>query len=282
MRINFVQKIIDFIRGKSDAPIYYFDFFAKKFYGIKGKNIKTLILGSSHLEVAFLAEDGEFNFATVGQDLYYSYNLYKYLNRCSIKNIVISYSYFSAWSHNIYSVNNRSIDALIKTFCGINYQIPKLARKYGLYQLERFYKRIFKKKYYIVEKSYNGNYCAYPEKFIEKDPVIVAQKINRAHTLKPHDQLIYLEKLLSDVQANNQKLYIVITPYLKEYRKYLIPKKELFKDLYEFLQNFKEEYQLIDLFESDLFNKDDFYDYEHLNLNGAKKITKLIRDEIQN
>ena len=61
-----------------------------------------------------------------------------------------------------------------------------------------------------------------------------------------------------------------------------MPKKELFKDLYEFLQNFKEEYQLIDLFESDLFNKDDFYDYEHLNLNGAKKITKLIRDEIQN
>ena len=47
-------------------------FYVQKLETIKKiSNIKTLVLGSSHIEVSFIAESNEYNLALSSQDLYY-------------------------------------------------------------------------------------------------------------------------------------------------------------------------------------------------------------------
>ena len=68
MKIEFIQKIIDKIRRKPN----FTQILLQKFEGFKKlKDVKTLILGSSHLQNNYIAVEGEYNFAISSQDLYY-------------------------------------------------------------------------------------------------------------------------------------------------------------------------------------------------------------------
>lgn len=277
MNFNIGQELIDLLRGKK----FYMNIFSKKSMGIKKiKNLDTLILGSSHLECGYIASNNEFNMATTAQDLYYTYNLYKKYSRNDTKNIVIGYSYFSAFSHILKSSVHNKITPVIKIFSGIDYQDSDLVTN-ELRQYEKSAK--FSSYMYIIRnlliKNYYGNMNkkAYSDKFNEIDAKKIGEKICHAFFKHPHDQLVYLKKLIENIEENKQNLFIVLTPILKDYREYIPNKDTLFKELYDIISD-KPCIKLIDYYDSEIFTKEDFVDYEHVNYQGAKKLTKLIND----
>lgn len=282
MRILFIQKFIDFLRGKSTQKLPFLEAAARKIYDLKStKKLKTIILGSSHLEVGYIAKEGEINFATTAQDLYYSYNIYKKINRASVKNIVISYSYFSSWAH-ILMGRNRDYAALFKAYFNIGYQDKDIAKENKLYIKEFKYNLSLKKelsRLRLTKRKCNyGNFQCYPENYSSVDNYIEGAKIKKAFFEKSHDQLYYLEKLLEDTKNNSQKLYIILTPMHEEVFEYIPNKNELFNEMYHLTNKFKH-CVVLDYYQSNLFNNgtyENFYNFHHLNLVGAKKLTKAI------
>lgn len=82
MKIRFLQKLIDKLRGK---PYAIGDLVRRYEYATRIKDFKTIALGSSHMGCAYRpapAPEGEaqdLNFGFPYQDLYYSYHFYKFL-----------------------------------------------------------------------------------------------------------------------------------------------------------------------------------------------------------
>ena len=126
-------------------------------------------------------------------------------------------------------------------------------------------------------------------------------KIKKEKILKSDDDIgIYEAKKNSsmyyeDTRRENEKIFeeyilflkgknimpiIVICPASKYYRENFNYKKK--DEYYNILNKFKNKYnfQVIDYFESNLFEDDDFWDYSHLNGKGAEKFTKILKKEI--
>ena len=283
MRFFNLQDKIDNLRGKY-AKLRFTDVFAQKIYDYENIDApETIALGSSHAEVGYIASENEINFATSAQDLYYSYNLYKKLNKDSVKNIIISYSYFSPWAKMILG-DYRETCAIFKAFFNIEYQDKDIANKYNLKKMEKYYKKdISRRIFYFKHKkrpAMQGNFQYYPKGYTDVDYINEGAKITHACTTKAYDQDIYLQKLLDDTKANNQKLIIVMTPMNKDIFPYIPKKEDLFKSLYDTCNGYNN-CHIIDCYDSENFIQEgsdcDFYNFHHINLKGANKLTKIIR-----
>lgn len=279
MEINIVQKILDILRGK----IFYMSIYTKKVIGIKKiQNPKTLILGSSQLESGYIASKDEYNLATTAQDLYYTYNLYNKYNQKSMQNIVISYSYFSSFSHILKSKEYAIIASIIKVLSDIDYQDKELMTEDIINNEKKVREKswIYMLRFFFL-KNYNGNYkrSAYSEKFKDENPKDIGASICHALYKHPHNQNKYLEKLVKDTETKKQKLFIIIPPMPKEYRKNIPNKKELYSELYNIINN-KSHIKVIDFYDSSLFSISDFCDFLHLNYKGSLKLTKLVKEQI--
>ena len=91
-----------------------------------------------------------------------------------------------------------------------------------------------------------------------------------------------LEEFLKDMEKANKKVILFIPPVTKFYRSGV---SEEMKQAYEtFVFPIVQKYsccKLLDLFASEQFDVSDFQDYDHLNLYGAKKLSKLLVQEIK-
>lgn len=260
----------------------YLPILANKAQGIEfcKNKINTLIIGSSYLEKGYIADKNEYNLASSAQDLYYTYNLYKLYNNKNIKNIITSFSVFTPCV-SLIKTSNGSMSILFKELFGIDYQDTETAIKREYHLLEKEYKKAIKKHYTKSknDENYRGNKSDYPTPFKNViDAEIIATKHYKYNNGKI-SQLGYLEKLIKETAKNNQNIIFVITPTTDEYRKMLPDKSELFKDLY----NITKEYQhikIFDFYDSTIFSKEDFFDYDHLNQKGAEKLTEIIKSVI--
>ena len=90
-----------------------------------------------------------------------------------------------------------------------------------------------------------------------------------------------LDNYIHFLKENNIKPIIVICPTSSYYRKYFNNNKKT--TFYNILNRINEKYnvQVIDYFQSCLFQDDDFWDYSHLNGKGAEKFTKILNEEIE-
>lgn len=276
MRIDLLQTIIDLLRGKS--------LFIKEFLDIynginQSKEIKTLILGSSHMKQGYIPNNdyGEFSLATTSQDLYYSYQLYRFCcdHNIQISNVVISCSVFSAGAMLVKTKNAR-LCILLKELFGIEYQDKNSAKQKYLFILEPIFKFYIKMFDFAKIRVKNSNLL--PLRFNEEQIKVLAKKHYKNHT-RIVSQLCYLEKLLSETKEKNQNVFIVIPPVTDFYKNALPDGKEIF----EYVFNYSQQYphvNVIDLYNSDKFNLSDFKDGDHLNSQGAKKLTNIVRDMI--
>ncbi|MFI3242490.1 MAG: hypothetical protein R3Y43_07990 [Alphaproteobacteria bacterium] len=96
-----------------------------------------------------------------------------------------------------------------------------------------------------------------------------------------NDQNIYLEKIIKTAKENNHNVYIVLSPYSPELKKYMPQDINLWKKLQIILQN-NPEISLIDSFSNFSINQKYFMDNDHLNKQGAEYLTKKIFDVIKN
>lgn len=92
------------------------------------------------------------------------------------------------------------------------------------------------------------------------------------------ENLIYLNELVKFCNRKCIKLLFVVTPTTKYYRDYL--DKEYKNKFYETLNNIETTIHLLDLFDSDMFNTEDFIDADHLSDQGADKLTVIINETL--
>ena len=282
MRINLLQNLIDILRGK----ILYLKSTLISYNAYKNiSNYSILALGSSHIYSTYIPDDTGLNLGTPSQDLYYSYELYKLLNKKNenIKNVLLSFSVFTP-GHCLIKTNEDKLAVLYKILFGIDYQFPEIAKEKHLYLLENIYKNKIKK--YLKKEHFDENYRGgMPKNYSDTTNLDSqkAKKIALKHLKNYHrkeSQMYLLEQLIKDTDKNCQKFFIVIAPMPEEYRNNLPSKEILFNDFRSLCAKYSN-VKIIDLYDSPLFIKEDFFDEHHLNIKGALKSTEVINNIIK-
>ncbi len=255
----------------------------KKSEGIKIKsNITTMAFGSSHMEWGFIPQEGEYNFASASQDLYYSYSLYRLFNSSNVKNIFVTFSVFSPNDMLIKS-GLAGICTSLKLLYGIDYQDEAIAKKKGLYKLENIYQKEIakrRKKLDLPENYCGGaNYSQLkPKQDVEEihKRALAHYKINQ----KTSNQMDFCLKFLQETKENKQNLYFILPPAHQMYKEVLPSSDKIFSSLYELCKQFSH-VQILNLYDSKEFFDSDFTDGDHLNQTGAIKMTEIMRNAIK-
>lgn len=280
MRIKFIQKTIDLFRRKKHKIDGYLSQLANKILQLESFNdgIDTLILGSSHAQLGYRAENNEFNLGLSFQDLYYSYSLYKKYCHMPVKNIILFYSVFSSGAQTI-KTNYTSIAPIYKIVTGIDYQDYKTAKEKKLFSKEASFAKQFKmyKKTFSADIAYRGNEVTY-ETAIKAEQASYRALPHLKNNQRNNNQTSYVEEIYKLSSTHNAKLYVVISPATKQYKECLPPSEILFKDITKLQETLN--IKVFNMYDCEQFNDDDFKDWDHLNINGAKKLTALIKENM--
>ena len=94
-----------------------------------------------------------------------------------------------------------------------------------------------------------------------------------------NNQTQYVKKIYDLAIKNNSKLLVVISPATKAYKDSLPSSDVLFKDLIDLIQ--KHNINFLNMYDTSIFDNNDFEDWDHLNIKGAEKLTQIITHELQ-
>ncbi len=241
-------------------------------------DIKNLVLGSSTARDGFVPTKDDFNFGGSSQDLYRSYHLYKYCidsGTPHLKNIVL---FFDVFSFGLQL--EKTQEAYKSIIYNILYKIPyafKLDRKYNKFSRKL---RRYVKKYKVpdVSKYYGGSLYDNQDNIVDVKGLVEKHLKNNK---RGNNQIEYLKKIYDKTQENNQKIYIVLPPYRQDYMDCLPKRDIVFDELDQFLKEHNN-ITLLDFIDDNKFNLDDFSDCHHVNKKGANKLTKLIKERLNN
>lgn len=251
---------------------------------LKMPEVELLSTGLSYVETAInddLLNVPSFNFALSSQDLFYDYNVVKYLlNFQHIKNnlkyCIIGLAYYSFDYDLSKSSGATRVHRYLPTLGTThNYSnIPQLNIMHYNY-LKTDYKND-----YLRLAQAKENVVMYVGNKDEQDYIAKHNsQMNYPETVEENKQIFkdYLELL----KVNNIKPIIVICPTSINYHRYFND-KTLKNRFYNTLTEFQKQYnfEILDYFESDLFGDSDFWDYSHMNKKGANKFTKILNEKI--
>lgn len=214
----------------------------------------------------------EINACDPSQDLYYSYKIYdKYANSPKLKNIILFYSVFSPGYLIELSPEEWRSD-LYKFFFDIPYRFSTEYEKQPvLNDLALFIADV---KNAPHDFHYTGNCPHTAFNPPDTDPEIRA-KAHLKGAVRDENQNSYLESMAKLAFEKGHNLYVIIPPYRSDYTSFLPSFEETFSALLKL-----KEINIISFFSDKRFSDSDFGDTDHLNENGAKKLTNLIREEI--
>ena len=279
--MSFLRDLTDTVRGK----VPYLENILAVYNVYKNiKDYETLVLGSSHM-MAYMPDKSGINMSISSQDLYYSYEMYKLLKKENpkLKNIIISFSLFTQ-GHCLIKTRECKMAIAYKILFGIDYQYPEIAKAKHFDLIEKYYKYKIYKEYRkrVFVEGYRGGMPEYYFDTTDINPEkakVLAMK-HYKNNKRECSQMYLLKEFIKDVQKNNQNLYIYIAPNSEEYRRNLPAKEELFKEMYDVVSN-AQNVRVIDLYNSEDFERNDFLDEIHLNIKGAKKLTKYVNKIIE-
>jgi len=238
----------------------------------KHKNeIETLVLRGSHADYGFYANNMKsvYNLGLNSSDLYINYQLFDSLHESTpnLKNIVLFFSVFTP-GMSLIKTREKYRCVVYKHFFGIDYQDDNNLKK----SLEkRIIKRIKKIKPQDVKHSYNGYEKKYSFGSFENAENRVRTHI-RENKREP-DQMIWLDRLITESINKNFKIYIVIPPVSSNYKLLLPSQDELFMKLHNTIND---RCEVISFYDSNKFDDSDLGDTDHLNEKGAKKLTSEV------
>lgn len=272
------KKIFSYCKNFS-TDLSVFDIEIKKHhaYIANQEQIETLVLGSSTARDGFLPEHiFDFNLGTSSQDLYRTYNLYKWCtqqNSKSLKNIIVFFDVFTP---------GLQLEKTATAYRTIVYK--QLYNIPYAFKLKRMYKHFEKlcKNYFNTYQAVTDDYYGQSVFDVQENPNYIqdtAQK-HMKHNQRHNNQIAYLEKLILLAKQNNHNVYIVVPPYRADYRKYLPENKIVFQELNAFLKKHNQ-VTLLNFFDDARFETNDFNDCHHLNKNGATKLTEIIKQYIK-
>ena len=267
------------------------DYQLKKDYLDKNAaEINTLILGSSHTFYGLNPEyfsKKTFNAAYVSQSLDLDYEiLKKYDSKLkNLKTVIVPISYFSLFE----TLDTDMEKWRIKNYV-IYYNFPN---KYhftdNFESLDNDITLNVKKtiKHYVLNKSYiTSSNLGWGTNFNSKNKEKLKGTISaKRHTAKNSDlyddNIKSLYKIIALCKKNNINIVYITTPTDKSYYENLnkIQIEKTIKTITELVKNNSNCYYL-NLLNSEKFTKEDFYDADHLNEIGAKKLSLLLNAEI--
>lgn len=257
----------------------------------KDREIEVFITGISYLvkgiNISYL-EKKAFNMANPSQDLYYDYNLIKYLIDTNPKSLS-KYKY-SIIGLCMYSFQYDLSLSSMKTRVPIYYK--SIGKSNNLSNVEK----------YIDDFEMNSNISNKLFKFNEEGHIILNWYKNEKNIYKMNNEIgktqalldgnkdypktvkqntIILKDYLKLLKKNDIKPILIVCPVSRYYADYF--PNRLKNEFYNIINEIRTEYefQLLDYFNSDLFKDEDFYDVSHLNDKGAEKFTKLLNNKIE-
>lgn len=242
--------------------------------------VHTLVLGSSHAQMGWVAERDEFNMGLGYQDLYYTYHLYKrYMDCPNLKNIVVFYSVFSQ-GHQLIRTRDARACVSFKVVAGIEYSDEVASVALRLNRLEGVYRRKarqwLKAHPAIVDDLGNENDYIPALTPSAKDRALRHLKNNR----RDFDMTAFVNLMATEMEKRGQKLFVVIPPATFAYRQALPGADVLFSRIRGCVSRLGNA-MLMNHYEDDDFLDDgDFIDWDHLSRKGAIKLTAKIRSEM--
>lgn len=246
------------------------------------KNIKSINLGSSHSYFAFLGVDEKINLnlAHISQTFYYDkIMLNKFIDKIKKEKEFICFitiSYFSFSSKEIWQ--RQDIIQYYTPLSIINFK-GKERINYILYN---YFPVILRFKNKLKEKL---------NKTKKKKEMTIESRI-KGHVKKLEKteyreyNLNLLEEIIKKCQDNSIKVVLLTTPFQKEYNNYF-SEELLEKNFYNVIESITKKYKIKYLdYSHDYinFDKKEYFqknDYDHLSLDGAKVLMRLLEKELK-
>ena len=248
--------------------------------------INTLILGSSHtfygLNPEFFSTK-TFNAAYVSQSLGLDYEILNaYQSKLkNLKTVIVPISYFSLFETLETDVEKWRIKNYV-----IYYSFENKYRFTDNFEsLDNHIALNIKKmiKYYVLNKPYiTASTLGWGTNFNSKNK----KPLNGIFTAKKHtaknfnlynENVKSLQKIIALCKKNNIQIVFITTPTDKSYYENLnkIQIEKTTKTISELVKN-NSNCNYLSLLKSEKFTKEDFYDADHLNEIGAKKLSLLL------
>lgn len=235
-------------------------------------SIKTIALRGSNSDYGFYSPmwKDSYNIGLTSSDLFINYHLYEnYKNRLkNLKNIILFLNIPAPGNSLIYT-SERYRAVAYKFFFDIPYA------KEGMIA-PRFENWIFNKCKKITNTEINSDFSGYTKKTYYGVNLIVKERAGKhlRENQREPNQLHWLLKLSNSINDDKKRLIIVIPPFRSDFKNVLPTKEVLFEKFYNL--NMKN-VDFLDFYDSDLFTDEDMGDTDHLNEQGAIKLTTEIR-----
>ncbi|MDA3884024.1 MAG: hypothetical protein PF638_00340 [Candidatus Delongbacteria bacterium] len=250
------------------------------------KDIETLIVGSSH---SFYGIDPQyfsmntFSAAHVAQSLKWDYFIFDKFKAemSSLKNVVIPISYFSLF----YDMEGGDADWRIKDY-KIYYDAQEPSWKYNFEIFNRKIAPLLIHAYKLFVEEDKGINCTelgfgQRTALVDVDMETSGITAAKVHTVENYDafssNLEILEKFINECKQMDVTVFLVVLPAWETYRENLDADQLIATESYcfELSHKFKNTYYYSFL-DDRRFKIEDFANADHLNNNGAEKISRIL------
>jgi hypothetical protein len=269
--------------------------YKKEYLDSHSNEIQTLVLGSSHfyfgIDPVYFSQN-TFNAAHVSQSLDFDFEiLKKYQNNFNrLKNIILPISYFTLRSKLEVGVDSWRIKNYVRYY-GMDISLSlsayiELLDNLSFANIKRLASLYIMKNPNIPcsELGWGTSYNSSKAQNLKITGKTAALRHSKDKDYKSvfHENIITLTSFIEFCEKHNVNLIFVTPPAYVTYRENL--DKEQLSQVIETITEMTEKHancQYINLLDSPIFTADDFYDADHLNEIGAKKLSLLIDKEIE-
>lgn len=263
-----------------------------KFLTEQGKEIETMILGSSHAVYGIHPDTFSapaFNAAHVSQTLRYDHVILSQVIESlpSLETIVIPISYFSfrtsldqskeswriknyhlyydceecdkAWTHRMEILNGTFSANLRRVWNWLRSNQDEVSS---------------------TRLGYGTKHLNKPSKDLQTTAIIAAERHTHESDELVEQNQVYLSQIIELARKYNVKVVLLTMPGSSYYRDKL--EKEQLEEMQSICQEWAafDDVIYLDLLDSDLFTEQDFRDGDHLNLQGAVKLSQYLEPVI--
>jgi hypothetical protein len=260
-------------------------------------SIRILVLGSSNtykaIDPALFSCKG-FNLANSSQTLFYDDKLcLKYISRLpQLKAVIMNFSFISFF-FEISDTPDNWRDYFYFHYYGIRHPGMNLVDP-KTFSYAALYSRIILSDFIFhrldtTKQTGDIQSSGWEKAPVAEDPLTISDSAGSAR-LKFHMTLIdrknvarnigYLNELISELKKRNIKVFLVTSPVCETYYKFVDPSMD--RENHVIINGLCKKYDLryFDYFRDDRFGKEDFFDNDHLNRNGAEKFSSILDKDI--
>lgn len=247
--------------------------------------VKTLILGSSHTYYGVCPEDlgdSAMSLANVSQTYRYDRYLLGHYDMPNLRYVILPYSYSSLWEDfETQGEDNFVIAYRLYMDCDLHSRFSK-------YGLECLYIPSFKEKLKTLvqprrmewsERGWGMEYTL--ESRAEDWDNGTTRAQSNTYTELLSDNIALLDDIAAWCKSRSVTLLIVRTPVTSTFAANTDARQEAVNDrCLQSLLKRHPEVVMVDVYRDSRFGSNDFYDSDHLNVNGAHKLSAIIHQTI--